>query len=32
MRPEAQMYLKGQKKGWSQSLDRLETLVTGMTR
>lgn len=32
MRPEAHMYLKGQKKGWSQSLDRLETLVTGMAR
>lgn len=32
MRAEAKMYLKGQKKGWSQSLDRLETLVTGMTR
>jgi uncharacterized protein YndB with AHSA1/START domain len=28
MRPEAQQYLKGQKVGWSQSLDRLVALVT----
>jgi uncharacterized protein YndB with AHSA1/START domain len=28
MRPEARQYLKGQKVGWSQSLDRLEALVT----
>jgi len=27
--PEADQYLKGQKAGWTQSLDRLESLVTG---
>jgi uncharacterized protein YndB with AHSA1/START domain len=30
MRPEARQYLKGQKIGWSQSLDRLEALVTSI--
>jgi uncharacterized protein YndB with AHSA1/START domain len=28
-RPDADQYLKGQKVGWSQSLDRLDALVTG---
>jgi len=30
MRPEARQYLNGQKVGWSQSLDRLEALVTAI--
>jgi uncharacterized protein YndB with AHSA1/START domain len=30
MRPEARQYLNGQKVGWSQSLDRLESLVTAV--
>jgi uncharacterized protein YndB with AHSA1/START domain len=30
MRPEARQHLNGQKVGWSQSLDRLEALVTGL--
>ncbi len=31
MRPEARQFLKGQKAGWSQSLDRLEALVIAMS-
>jgi uncharacterized protein YndB with AHSA1/START domain len=31
MRPEAKQYLKGQKVGWSQTLDRLEAMVTNRT-
>jgi uncharacterized protein YndB with AHSA1/START domain len=29
MRPDATQYLNGQKKGWGQSLDRLEAFVAG---
>jgi uncharacterized protein YndB with AHSA1/START domain len=32
MRPEAAQYLAGQKKGWSQSLVRLEALVTAKAK
>jgi uncharacterized protein YndB with AHSA1/START domain len=32
MRPEAKQYLKGQKEGWSQTLDRLEAVVAKLMR
>ena len=31
-RPEADQHIKGQKEGWTQSLDRLEALVTDKGR